>query len=414
MQPGLIPCLRWPHAKMLIRDILRFTTQSVVSNRMRSSLTALSIGIGVTTVVLLTSIGEGVNQYIVEQFTQFGTTVLAVQPGKANTLGISAGVLNSVRPLSLQDAIALKRAPYVQYSVPVVSGIAPVENGGRQRTVNAIAVGPDFNLAFKFELATGSFLAEDELDRPRAVAVLGSTLRQELFSSETPIGKRIRVGGERYRIVGVMKPKGEMLGIDLDDSVYIPAARGLELFNREGLHEIDVVYQDGAPTAEVIAGVTRIMMARHGGEDFTITSQQQMLDTLGSIIGVLIFAVAALGGISLLVGGVGIFTIMTIAVRERTHEIGLLRAIGAPKYRITQLFLGEAMVLAGLGGAGGLLLAITIVVITTWIMPNFPAQIPLLYASLSEITAVTIGVAAGLMPARRAASLVPLEALRAG
>ena len=109
---------------MLIRDILRFTTQSVVSNRMRSSLTALSIGIGVTTVVLLTSIGEGVNQYIVEQFTQFGTTVLAVQPGKANTLGISAGVLNSVRPLSLQDAIALKRAPYVQYSVPLVSGIA--------------------------------------------------------------------------------------------------------------------------------------------------------------------------------------------------------------------------------------------------------------------------------------------------
>ena len=142
--------------------------------------------------------------------------------------------------------------------------------------------------------------------------------------------------------------------------------------------------------------------------------QQQMLDTLGSIISVITFAVAALGGISLLVGGVGIFTIMTIAVRERTHEIGLLRAIGAPKYRITQLFLGEAMVLAGLGGAGGLLLAITIVVITTWIMPNFPAQIPLLYASLSEITAVTIGVAAGLMPARRAASLVPLEALRAG
>ncbi|HHZ68008.1 MAG TPA: ABC transporter permease [Alphaproteobacteria bacterium] len=399
---------------MLVRDILHFTTQSVVSHRMRSSLTALSIGIGVTTVVLLTSIGEGVNRYIVEQFTQFGTTVLAVQPGKANTLGISVGILNSVRPLSLQDASALKRAPYVQYSVPLVSGIAPVENGGRQRTVNTIAAGPDFNLAFKFELATGSFLPGDELDRPRAVAVLGSTLRQELFSSETPIGKRIRVGGERYRIIGVMKPKGEMLGIDLDDSVYIPAARGLELFNREGLHEIDVVYQDGAPAAEVIAGVTRIMTARHGGEDFTITSQQQMLDVLGSIIGVLTFTVAALGGISLMVGGVGIFTIMTIAVRERTHEIGLLRAIGAPRRRISQLFLGEAMLLASLGGAGGLLLAIAVVTLTRWAIPNFPVQIPVLYAALSEVTAVTIGIVAGLAPAHRAASLVPLEALRAG
>ena len=126
-----------------------------------------------------------------------------------------------------------------------------------------------------------------------------------------------------------METKGDMVGVNLDDTVYIPAARGLELFNREGLAEIDVLYAENAPIDEVVEGIKRILLARHGGEDFTIVTQQQMLDVLGSIIGVLTLGVAALGGISLLVGGVGIFTIMTIAVRERTQEIGLLRAIGA-------------------------------------------------------------------------------------
>ena len=398
---------------MLTRDVIRFTTQSVLAHRMRSILTALGIGIGVTAVVLLTSIGEGLNQYVVEQFTQFGTTTLAVQPGKANTMGISPGVYNSVRPLSLQDAEALKRAPYVVHSVPAVSGIAIVEARGRERSVNLWAVGPDFDLAFKFDVAAGTFLPEDELERPRAVAVLGSTVHRELFDSANPLGQRIRVGGERYRVVGVMQSKGEMLGFDLDDTVYIPAARGLELFNRDGLHEIDILYQEGAPVDEVVAGVTRIMIALHGAEDFTVISQQQMLDVLGSIINVLTFGVAALGGISLLVGGVGIFTIMTIAVRERTREIGLLRAVGAPRKRISQLFLGEAILLAGLGGAGGLLVGITIVLLVQWSIPAMPAQISPLYVTIAEIIAVIIGLVAGVLPARRAAGLVPLEALRA-
>jgi putative ABC transport system permease protein len=362
--------------------------------------------------VLLTSIGEGVNQYVVEQFTQFGTTTLGIQPGKSNTLGVSPGVINSVRPLSLEDAEAIERAPYVLHSVPVVSGNASVEARGRERTVNVFAVGPEFDLAFKFTVRHGTFLPPDDLARARAFAVLGAKVYAEIYGAENALGDRIRLGGERYRVIGIMEPKGQMLGFDLDDTVYIPAARGLELFGREGLHEIDVLYAENAPVDEVVAGISRLLVARHGAEDFTIVTQQQMLDVLGSIIDVLTVGVAALGGISLLVGGVGIFTIMTIAVRDRTAEIGLLRAIGATKSRIARLFIGEAMLLSAFGGILGLLCGVAIVGAIAVAMPSLPARLSPLYIALAELIAIAIGLGAGVLPARHAARLEPLDALR--
>ncbi len=396
---------------MLARDAFRFTLRSVLAHRLRSALTSLGIGIGVTAVVLLTSIGQGVSQYIVEEFTQFGTNILAIQPGKANTLGVSAGVFNSVRPLSLADAEALRRVPYATHSVPLVSGQASVEARGRERSVMVFAVGPAFDIAFSFDVALGEFLPDDELDRARPVAVLGATAYEELYDSENPLNDRVRIGGDRYRVIGVMEPKGDTLGFDLDDSVYIPAASGLAMFNRDGLQEIDLLYEENAPVEEVIASVERVLIARHGGEDFTVISQQQMLDVLGSILDVLTLGVAALGGISLLVGGVGIFTIMTIAVRERTAEIGLLRAVGTHRRRISQLFLGEAVLLAGLGGLGGLLVGFAVVGIIQATVPALPAQIAPLYVILAEAVAVLIGLAAGVLPARAAAALEPVEAL---
>ncbi len=396
---------------MLARDAFRFTLRSVLAHRLRSALTSLGIGIGVTAVVLLTSIGQGVSQYIVEEFTQFGTNILAIQPGKANTLGVSAGVFNSVRPLSLADAEALRRVPYATHSVPLVSGQASVEARGRERSVMVFAVGPAFDIAFSFDVALGEFLPDDELDRARPVAVLGATAYEELYDSENPLNDRVRIGGDRYRVIGVMEPKGDTLGFDLDDSVYIPAASGLAMFNRDGLQEIDLLYEENAPVEEVIASVERVLIARHGGEDFTVISQQQMLDVLGSILDVLTLGVAALGGISLLVGGVGIFTIMTIAVRERTAEIGLLRAVGTRRRRISQLFLGEAVLLAGLGGLGGLLVGFAVVGIIQATVPALPAQIAPLYVILAEAVAVLIGLVAGVLPARAAAALEPVEAL---
>jgi putative ABC transport system permease protein len=397
---------------MSLWDLIRFTTQAIVAHRLRSVLTGLGIAIGVTAVVLLTAIGEGVNRYIVEQFTQFGTTTLSVQPGKTSTLGVSPGVFNSIRPLSLEDAVALERAPYVIHSVPRVSGSGSIEGNGRERTVNIFSVGPGFDQAFKFNVNIGSFLPADELERARAVAVLGAKVAAELYNGDNPLGERIRVGGQRYRVVGVMESKGQMLGFDLDDSVYIPAARGLEMFNREGLQEIDLLYAEDAPVDEVVAGVTRILVARHGAEDFTITTQQQMLDVLASIIDVLTLGIGALGGISLLVGGVGIFTVMTIAVRERTQEIGLLRAIGTTRSVIARIFISEAVMLSLLGGLAGLSLASGIIATVNLLAPSVPANLSLVYVIAAELIAMGTGLAAGVLPAYRAARLLPLDALR--
>jgi putative ABC transport system permease protein len=294
-----------------------------------------------------------------------------------------------------------------------VAGTASVEGQGRERSVTVYAVGPEFDRAFKFDVIIGTFLPHDELERARNVAVLGAKVYEELYGRANALGDNIRVGGQRYRVVGIMEPKGDMIGINLDDTVYIPAARGLELFNRQGLLEIDVLYAEGAPVDEVVAGITRILAARHGAEDFTVVTQQQMLDVLGSIVDVLTLGVAALGGISLLVGGVGIFTIMTIAVRERTQEIGLLRAVGAKRSRIAQLFLGEAMLLSGVGGAAGLALGISVVVLVQWALPAMPATVSPVYVVLSLALAVVIGAVAGVLPARSAARLEPLDALRA-
>jgi putative ABC transport system permease protein len=296
--------------------------------------------------------------------------------------------------------------------VPLVSGSASIEARGRERTVNVFAVGPEFDRAFSFNVASGEFLPPGDLQRARSVAVIGATVYEEIYDGENPLGDRIRIGGNRYRIIGVMETKGQMLGFDLDDSVYIPTASGLELFDREGLHEIDVLYADGAPVDEVVAGISRILIARHGSEDFTIVTQQQMLDVLGSIVDVLTLGVGALGGISLLVGGVGIFTIMTIAVRERTGEIGLLRAIGATRRRIAQFFLSEAILLSGIGGLLGLALGFVIVAVARLAVPGLPLSLSPLYAGIAEGIAILIGLIAGVLPARHAAELEPLDALR--
>ncbi|MHB8767130.1 MAG: ABC transporter permease, partial [Deferrisomatales bacterium] len=337
-------------------DFLRLSTGAVRSQRLRSFLTALGIAVGVAAVVLLTSIGQGVERFVVAEFTQFGTNLVAVNPGRARTFGASVGVFGTVRPLTLEDAQALERVPHARAVVPALQGNAEVEAGARGRRVTVYGVGPEFHRVFRFEVASGRFLPPDDPRAPRAYAVLGSRLRQELFGRDNPLGRRIRVGGERYRVIGVMEPKGQVLGFDLDDTVYVPAARALELFNRPGLMEIDVLYAEGSPAAEVAAGITRVLSARHGREDFTVTTQQQMLDVLGRVLGVVTTAVGALGAISLLVGGVGILTIMTIAVAERTAEVGLLRALGAARGQVLALFLGEAAMLAAAGGLAGLAL----------------------------------------------------------
>jgi len=276
-----------------------------------------------------------------------------------------------------------------------------------------LGVGPEAPRVWRMQVAAGRFLPPDDHRTARNFAVLGSTVRKELFGNQNPLGEPVRVGGDRYRVIGIMEAKGQFLGFDLDDAIYVPAGKALELFNRESLMEIDLLYRAGTPVEEVTAAAQRLMLSRHGHEDFTVITQQQMLDVLGSVLNVLTFAVGALGGISLLVGGVGILTIMTIAVNERVSEIGLLRALGAGRRQILVLFLSEATVLAALGGAAGLAFGVGLAQALRVVLPALPVHTPWSYAVLAELLAMVMGLTAGVLPARRAAGLEPVEALRA-
>lgn len=393
-------------------DLVRMSVGSLRAHTMRSGLSALGIAVGIAAVILLTSIGEGIHRFVIAEFSQFGTNIIAVQPGKTKTHGASIGIFGSDRPLTLDDSEALRRLPYVEYTVAAIQGTAEVNAEGRSRRVTVYGVGADFPAAFRIRVASGQFLPHDDPEHARAFVALGSKVRDEIYGATNPLGERIEIGGSRYRVVGVMQSKGQVLGVDLDDAVYIPAGRALELFNREGLMEIDVVYKAGADTDALIRNIEKLMLERHGREDFTVIAQQEMMDVLSSVLDVLTFAVGALGGISLLVGGVGILTIMTISVTERTSEIGLLRALGARRRQILSLFLGEACLLSALGGALGLLAGIGVARLLTLIVPALPVNTPLLFVVLAESVAVAIGLAAGVVPATRAAGLDPVEALR--
>ena len=397
---------------MRTRDFLNLTGTSLTAHRMRSFLTALGIAVGIAAVVLLTSIGEGVHKFVLAEFTQFGTTLVSINPGKTTTSGGSVGMFGTERPLTIEDAEALKRLPFARAVVPLVQGNAEVEADNRRRRTTVYGAGSQWPEAFSMRVKSGRFLPEDNPVAPRAFAVLGSKLRQELFGERSPLGQRITIGGSRYRVIGVMESKGTVLGFDLDDTVYIPAARALSLFNNETLFEIDVLYDEDTPVDTVLAGIRELLEARHGRDDVTITTQQQMLDVLGSVLDVLTFAVAAIGGISLLVGAIGIVTIMTIAINERTSEIGLLRALGARQSQVLGLFLGEAIVLAAVGGFSGLVLGIGIAQLLHLALPALPVHTPMLYVVLAEAIAVLIGLLAGVLPARRAAMLDPVEPLR--
>ncbi len=397
---------------MLLRDFLHLTGSSLTAHRMRSFLTMLGIAVGITAVVLLTSIGEGIHKFVLAEFTQFGTNLIAINPGRTTTHGSSMGVFGTERPLTIEDAVALKRLPNVKAVVPIVQGNGEVEAGNRRRRTTIYGAGSDWPEAFSMQVKSGRFLPDDDPTAPRAFAVLGSKTRDELFGSRNPLGQRIGIGGNRYRVIGVMESKGTILGFDMDDTVYIPTARGMELFNRNSLFEVDVLYQEDANIDRVVASIKRSLIARHGREDFTITTQQQMLEVLGSILNVLTFAVGAIGSISLLVGAIGIVTIMTIAVNERINEIGLIRALGARQSQVLSLFLGEAIVLAAIGGLAGLGLGIGLAQLLHLALPALPVHTPWVFVVLAEAIAVVIGLAAGVLPARRAARLDPIEALR--
>jgi putative ABC transport system permease protein len=393
-------------------DLIALSFRTVSSHKLRSSLTALGLIIGIAAVVILTSIGRGIHTYVLAEFTQFGTNLVSVTPGKKTTFGLSGATISTVRPLTAADAISLSKLENIIAVVPVLQGNARIEAGNKQRRTNVLGVGSEVPEVWRIKTASGRFLPAGEQSNPRAFAVLGDKSARELFGAISPLGKRIRIGTDRYRVIGVMEKKGQLLGFDMDDTLYIPVTKALELFDRESLMEIDLLYKSSASAALIEKSIRKLLIARHGMEDFTIITQNQMLEKMDSILSILTLAVAALGSVSLLVGSVGILTIMTIAVSERISEIGLLRALGAERRTIFQLFLYEALSLSAAGGICGVLTGISIVQVIDKALPDLPVQMAWTYIATAFLVSLLIGMVAGVAPAMKAARLEPLEALR--
>jgi len=396
-----------------VRDLIRLALGAVRAHRLRSFLSMLGIAIGVAAVILLTSIGEGTRVYVLSQFTQFGTNIMAVNPGKSKTLGIPGVLGGSQRKLTLDDAEALARIPGIETMVPVTMGLARVEAGGRARSVSVLGATPDLPTLWKFGARQGSFWPKGDPRRGSAVAVLGPKLARELFGAASPLGELVRIAGGRFRVIGVMQPKGQMMGFDVDDIAIVPVASALGLFNQDELFEIDLIYSNMNETARVAAEVRRVLAVRHGEEDFTVTTQAAMLDVFGKVMDVITMAVGAIASISLLVGATGILTMMWIAVGERVGEIGLLRALGASALQVQAMFLAEAMALATLGGLAGIAIGLGLGALLRLAVPGLPVETPVRFVLAGLATSVATGLVAGVAPARRAAALDPIEALRA-
>jgi putative ABC transport system permease protein len=374
----------------------------------------LGILIGIASVILLTSIGEGTRLYVLSEFTQFGTTLASVAPGKIQTTGLPGVLGTTIHPLTLEDSEALQRVPGIQRVVPVVMGAAPVEYAGKTRNVFVYGVTHAAPQVWRMPVRSGRFLPELEAGRGAALAVLGPKLKRELFREENALGRHVRISGQRFLVIGIMEAKGQFLGFDIDDSAYIPVIVARHLFNRRALHEIDVSMANASVVEPVVSRMRDLLRARHNGEeDFTITTQTGMLETLDRIIRMVSLSVGGIGAISLLVGAIGILTVMWISVNERTSEIGLARALGATPRQILLLFLSEAALLSTLGGVLGLSTGMGLAQLLHLYVPALPVHTPLTFVGLALAVSLAVGLASGLLPARRAASLDPVVALAA-
>lgn len=395
------------------RDYFALSSGALRAHRLRSALSMLGIAIGVASVVLLTSIGEGTRLYIISEFAQFGTNVLAVNPGKAETSGIPGALGGTTRKLTIEDAVAIERLPRVDQIVPLTIALARVEAKGRGRSVVIFGCSPSLPEVWKFQIGQGQFLSNTDPHRSSPVAVLGPTLKRELFGEENALGSFVRIADTRLRVIGVMAPRGRSLGFDLDDAVYIPVALAMRIFNMDDLGEIDVTFAHGGLVNIVEEEIRLLLKDRHRGhEDFTITTQTAMLEVFDKVIHGITLAVGFIAGISLLVGAVGIMTMMWISVGERVSEIGLMIAMGATRDQIQRLFVLEAILLTTLGGSTGAVAGVSVALLLRAFLPELPVKIPLEYLFGALAMSIATGVVSGVAPARRAANLEPVEALR--
>jgi putative ABC transport system permease protein len=399
---------------MSFGDLLGLTLEALRMHRMRYGLSALAITVGVAAVVLLASIGEGTKRFVMAQMTQFGTNLIGFYPGKIETRGMPGLLGGSARRLTLDDARVLSRIPGVTGTVPTAYGSAVVEFGNRARRSYVYGATWEVPWVWSMDVAVGRFLPEMDYDRASPIVVLGPRLKRELFGDANALGQVVRIAQTRFRVIGIMESKGQLLGFDLDDAAYIPVASAMQLFNRPELDEIDLLAASGDAIDPVVERATLVLKERHNGiEDFTVVTQKEGQAMVERILNVIAGVVTGIAAISLLVGAIGILTIMWIVVQERIGEIGLAKAIGATRGQILAWYLFESALTASVGGIAGLAIGLA----GGWILSN---SVPGLSAATSPlivvqaiVMALVVGIGAGVAPALRAASLDPVEALRA-
>jgi putative ABC transport system permease protein len=400
---------------MGLTDTLLLALGTARANPIRTGLTLLGVAIGVASVILLVGIGQGAKNYVYDQFAGMGTNLLIITPGKVETTGAGPHWgSDNVHKLTYRDATYLRRqARNLAGVVPVAFGSAEVKYTNRTRDVSVIGVNEEFQEVRGIRADVGSFFSREDVEARRRVCLLGRVVARELFGSANPLGKFVKVSDRKYRVIGLMEAKGRSLGFDLDDLVYLPVRSAQDLFHREGLFEILVRVASQAEIDEATEEIRRILTDRHNDkEDFTITSQATMLQTLEGIMNILTYALGGIAGISLFVGGIGIMNILLVSVRERTREIGVRKAVGARRSDILKQFLVEGAVLSSSGGLVGILVGVGGSVLVRTFVESLPTEVPIWSIILAWTFSLLVGLFFGVYPARKASLFDPIEALR--
>ena len=394
-------------------DHVRFASRSLGGHRVRVTLSLAGIAVGVAAVVLLTGLGEGARRYVTDEFKNLGSNILIIMPGRVETTGAAPLHGSSTRDLVLADVRAIaRRSPRVRHVAPVSMGSAPMTYGGRGRTVTVLGTTAAYFAMRDLHIAAGSALPPTSPELGMRVAVIGQTVKREVFREENPLGRVIRLGDWRFRVIGILERKGTAMGMDIDDLIIVPVATGMQMFNRTGLFRITIQTNSWADADTATADVKRILLEQHDGdEDFTIVSQGSMLSALDAILETLTMALVGIAAISLTVAGIGIMNVMLVSVTERTSEIGLMKAIGASDAQVLTVFLVEAGTLALAGGILGTALGYAGAAVLEALISGFNAMPPEWAVGAALATAGAVGVVFGLLPAWRAAKVDPVVAL---
>ncbi|WP_448572533.1 ABC transporter permease [Trichothermofontia sp.] len=405
---------------MNLADSAKMATATLVTNRLRSLLTMLGIIIGNASVIAMVGIGQGAQRLAAEQFESLGPNVLFVVPGSRGTRRTTTTLPNT---LVLEDATAIAA------QVPTVLAVAPQLNGrylityrNRNTFTQVQGVTPEFLVVRSFDVAQGRFLTDADLERNNRVAVLGPDLARRLFDQKNPIGRQVRINNVSFDVIGITEPKGSFLGTNQDDAVYIPlTTMANRIAGRTSpygtqISFISVAARDRDSIRAAQFQITNLLRLRHQitkgkDDDFGVESQRDALRTVNTVTNGLTILLAATSAISLVVGGIGIMNIMLVSVTERTQEIGLRKAIGASEHDILTQFMIEAVILAVAGGLVGTLVGASGVILIGMVSPLQTSVSPIAVAVAVSVSG-GIGLFFGVIPARRAAQLDPIVALR--